>query len=126
AVTNARQLLDAWQLLGGAPLPESFARALVRLRKDETLAAWLDRLAAAAGNGRPAPQAGAPPGLAAELRARIAAPGLEAAAKAKIAGAATGATAATATLTATATAAAAESPPAAGAPAGELRPLTFQ
>jgi hypothetical protein len=66
AVNNARKLLDAWQLLGGAPLPESFARALVRLRKDETLAAWLDTLAAAGGNGSPAPE------LAGELRARIA------------------------------------------------------
>jgi len=72
AVNNTRKLLDAWQLLGGAPLPESFARALVRLRKDETLAAWLDTLAAASGNGGPQPAAGAAPGLAGELRACIA------------------------------------------------------
>src|ERR1700680_3152922 len=52
AVNNARKLLEAWQLLGGAPLPESFARALVRLREEETLAAWLERLATAAGDGK--------------------------------------------------------------------------
>jgi hypothetical protein len=33
AVLNARKLLDACQLLGGEPLPESFAGALVRLRR---------------------------------------------------------------------------------------------
>jgi len=91
-VGNARRLLDAWQLLGGSPLPESFAQALVRRRQDQTLAAWLDAIAAA-GSGEPAAAAAAgtggapgppgPPGtpgdiagadsrLARELRARIA------------------------------------------------------
>jgi hypothetical protein len=77
AVNNARKLLDAWQLLGGAPLPESFARALVRLRKDATLAAWLERLEQ---NGNAAPANGASR-LGRELRARIALPGSEAAAR---------------------------------------------
>jgi len=128
AVDNARKLLDAWQLLGDAPLPESFARALVRLRKDETLAAWLDRLAAApagAGDGRPSPgpDAGAPPGLAGELRARIAmaAPQAQAvaptAAKAKSARAAAGAVAA---------GAAGAGAGGAGAAGGEEPPLTFR
>jgi peptidase M28-like protein len=116
AVNNARQLLDAWQLLGGAQLPESFARALVRLRKDETLAAWLDRLAAAAGEGKPLAGAGSPPGLAGELRARIALAAPQAAATATAAGAATGAAAA----------AAAAPAPAAGAAGGEALPLTFR
>jgi hypothetical protein len=70
AVSNARKLLDAWQLLGGAPLPESFARALVRLRKDATLAGWLEKVEQA---GTAAPAGGAPR-LAGELRARIALP----------------------------------------------------
>ena len=135
AVANARKLLDAWQLLGGAPLPESFARALVRLRQDETLAAWLDRLAAAAGNGSPAPEAGAPPGLAAELRARIAmpGPGPEAEAAKPKTSRATGAAATAAAPAAAAVAGAAiagagaaQSPPAAGGAAGEAQPLTFR
>jgi hypothetical protein len=71
AVNNARKLLDAWQLLGGVPLPESFARALVRLRKDATLGDWLARIER---SGAAAP-AGTAPRLAAELRARIALPG---------------------------------------------------
>ena len=73
-VNNARKLLDAWQLLGGRPLPESFARALVRLAKDETLAAWLDAVEQA---GRSAPGGGGPR-LAVELRALLAAPEAEA------------------------------------------------
>jgi hypothetical protein len=121
AVNNARKLLDAWQLLGGAPLPESFARALVRLRKDETLAAWLDRLAAAAGDGKPSPGAGSPPGLAGELRSRIAlaAPAAAATATPKAAGAATAAAAAAAS-------AAAVPASTAGAAGGEAPPLTFR
>jgi hypothetical protein len=124
AVNNARKLLDAWQLLGGAPLPESFARALVRLRKDETLAAWLDRLAAAAGDGKPSPGAGSPPGLAGELRSRIALAAPQAAAPAtpKAAGAATAA----AVAAASATAVPAPTAGAAGGEAGEAPPLTFR
>jgi Peptidase family M28 len=130
AVNNARKLLDAWQLLGGAPLPESFARALVRLRKDETLAAWLDRLATAAGNGGPSPGsgtspgAGTPPRLAAELRARIAAAGPRAEETAK--GKGKGKGRAKVTGAAKAAAAAPASTPAVAASDAEVRPLTFR
>jgi len=100
ALLNARKLLDAWQLLGGAPLPESFARSLVRLRKDATLAAWLQRIEEA---GSEAP-AGGGRRLAAELRARIAPPGRDAGAG----------------ISSTAVPAKAR-----GATAGEQQPLTF-
>jgi hypothetical protein len=69
SVDNARKLLDAWQLLGGAPLPPSFARALLRAPKSETLAAWL---AALAPGETAAHGGGGASRLAAELRARIA------------------------------------------------------
>jgi hypothetical protein len=66
-VNNARKLLEAWDLLGHAPLPASFARALLRLPKGETLERWLAALAeVAAGLGR------AKPLLVEELRARLA------------------------------------------------------
>jgi Peptidase family M28 len=96
AVNNARKLLEAWQLLGSAPLPPSFARALLRLPKAETLAAWLTSLeppggargaarggGGGAGAGDAAPAGGSGPGLAAELRARIAPEPARAAAAAK-------------------------------------------
>jgi hypothetical protein len=79
AVNNARKLLVAWELLGGEPLPESFARALVRLRQDETLAEWLQAVEKdgrpAAGHAAAASGAAAGGGasrLADELRARLA------------------------------------------------------
>jgi hypothetical protein len=58
-VNNARKILEARQLLG-APLAPSFARALLRLPKHTTLAAWLDWL----------DDPGAP-ALAAELRGAV-------------------------------------------------------
>jgi hypothetical protein len=66
-VNNARKTLEAWDLLGRAPLAASFARALLRLPKGETLERWLaalDEVAAKLGRTSPA--------LAEELRSRIA------------------------------------------------------
>jgi Peptidase family M28 len=63
---NVRNLLDARALLGSAGLRPSFARALLRVAKDETLDQWLDTLpgrAGAADRGRR---------LAAELHAGLA------------------------------------------------------
>jgi hypothetical protein len=62
---NARKLLDAWELRGQRPLPPSFARALLNLPHQETLADWLNRLEGTANS----PAAGRE--LAAELRRRI-------------------------------------------------------
>jgi hypothetical protein len=41
---NVRKLLDTWKLLGERPLPASFARQLLTLPKDESLADWLRSL----------------------------------------------------------------------------------
>lgn len=38
---NILKLLETWRLLGQAPLPRSFARALLQIPKEETLAEWL-------------------------------------------------------------------------------------
>ncbi len=62
---NARKLLDAWELRGKRPLPQSFSRALLNLPHEETLDNWLERLETTA-NSRAAGRE-----LAAELRARI-------------------------------------------------------
>jgi peptidase M28-like protein len=40
-LSNARKILDAGEMLG--PLPETFARALVRTDKDDTLFEWAER-----------------------------------------------------------------------------------
>lgn len=47
-VINIRKLLDTSELLGGKPLPESFARQLLTLPKKEILDVWLDELPARA------------------------------------------------------------------------------
>ncbi|HYL04624.1 MAG TPA: M28 family peptidase [Thermoanaerobaculia bacterium] len=122
ALNNARKLLDAWQLLGGAPLPESFARALVRLRKDATLAAWLERIEQTA----TASAAGGAPRLAGELRARIALPGPEAAAPGATAAAGdTGAVGAVGAMGAVEAVGAMGAMGAMGGAAGDQEPLTF-
>lgn len=41
---NTLSLMDAWEMLGQQPLPRSFARALLRIAKHETLEAWLAAL----------------------------------------------------------------------------------
>jgi Peptidase family M28 len=84
-VNNCRKLLDAWQLLGGTPLPPSFARALLRLPKGETLDAWLEALASVAPEA--ARESTALPPIVGELRQRIAMPGPPAASPSVDAGA---------------------------------------
>ena len=49
-IQNIRKLLDAWELLGDACLPRSFARALLTAPKEETLDDWLGHLEISANN----------------------------------------------------------------------------
>ena len=49
-IQNIRKLLDAWEFLGEACLPRSFARALLTAPKDETLEDWLGHLETSANN----------------------------------------------------------------------------
>jgi hypothetical protein len=62
---NLRKLLDFREYLAG-PLPGSFARALLRIAKDTTLGAWLDKLPQLASDAAAAAR------LAEDLRAAIA------------------------------------------------------
>ncbi len=41
---NIRKLLDTYELLGAGPLPDTFARQLLTLPKEETLREWLNSL----------------------------------------------------------------------------------
>ncbi len=41
---NLVSLLDAWNLLGGQPLPDSFVRHLLRISKEESLDGWISTL----------------------------------------------------------------------------------
>src|SRR5207302_138353 len=43
-LTNVRKLLDAWECRERQPLPRSFARQLLTVRKPVTLEGWLSRL----------------------------------------------------------------------------------
>jgi len=47
---NALTVLDAWELLGERPLPRTFAHALLRIAKHETLEQWLAALPEHAGD----------------------------------------------------------------------------
>jgi hypothetical protein len=49
-IQNIRKLLNAWELLGEACLPRSFARALLTAPKEETLEDWLGHLETSANN----------------------------------------------------------------------------
>jgi Peptidase family M28 len=46
AAANVLAVASAWRGLGERPLPRTFARRLLKARKDETMEAWLDDLAA--------------------------------------------------------------------------------
>ncbi len=48
---NVLALAAAWRGLGERPLPRTFARRLLKLAKDETLEAWLDRLSSGVAGG---------------------------------------------------------------------------
>jgi hypothetical protein len=65
---NVRKLLETYQILGERPLPETFARELVRCPKHECLAEWLDGLP---GRSRDAERTGS---LVTELSRRITLP----------------------------------------------------
>ncbi len=66
---NVLALRAAWRGLGERPLPRSFARRLLKLRKDETVEAWLDALP----GGVPDPEVSAR--LRTEIESRLEPPG---------------------------------------------------
>jgi hypothetical protein len=65
SIYNARKLLDASDLWGEPTLPASFARAMLKIPREETLEDWLCRVETSANHVRAGEE------LAAELRRRI-------------------------------------------------------